>query len=81
MASSDPLSLSPTVVKAADVQPTLALLTANPIIPETPLQTMAMRSSLMAQTHKHDLRGNGVKNDAVSLAVRKQMYLTNIRSA
>ncbi|KAL5966057.1 hypothetical protein TSMEX_006230 [Taenia solium] len=64
MALSDSLCLSATVIKAVDVQPTPTLLTANPIIPETPLQTMATRTSLMSQMHKDGLRRDGVKNNA-----------------
>uniref|UniRef100_A0A0R3WB70 BRCT domain-containing protein n=1 Tax=Taenia asiatica TaxID=60517 RepID=A0A0R3WB70_TAEAS len=75
MASSDTLCLSATVVKAVDVQPTPTLLTANPIIPETPLQTMATRTSLMPQMHKDSLRRDGVKDNAVSLTVKKRVVV------
>ncbi|KAL5109964.1 hypothetical protein TcWFU_002544 [Taenia crassiceps] len=72
MALGDTLSLSSTVIKAVDVQSPPALLTANPIVPETPLQTMATRPLVMIQMHNHELRGNGARNDTVRLAVGKR---------
>uniref|UniRef100_A0A915EVZ1 Uncharacterized protein n=1 Tax=Echinococcus canadensis TaxID=519352 RepID=A0A915EVZ1_9CEST len=63
VSSSDTSSLPATVINSVDIQPTPTLPAANPIIPETPLQTMATGSQVMTTMHEHDHRENGTKDD------------------